>query len=373
MAEPSAGSRAPYRIMVIVGLVGLGLWATYDYWGGLFANASAPGNQQSTIETKAKPKRGVPVLVDAVGEQRDETVIEAIGTARAIRSVTLFSETEGEVVAFPIESGARLSRNDVVMRLDSRDAQLNVRVAQIRVKEAESALDRATNLRDKNVRSKANVEDAEFILERAKLELEQAREALADRSLRAPFDGIVGIPKVEVGDRVTRSSEIITIDYRSTLLVEVEVAERFLSRISLGMPLSGKTPSLQDRDIDGRIVKIDSRVDPVSRTVLVRAAFDNLDDSLRPGMSIFVNLPLKGELFTSVPELSLQWNSGQSYVWRIVDGKSERVPVALKRRLNDIVLVQGELSPGDVIVVEGVQRLRDGRQVEISAIGDAGQ
>ncbi len=66
MAEPSAGSRAPYRIMVIVGLVGLGLWATYDYWGGLFANASAPGNQQSTIETKAKPKRGVPVLVDAV-------------------------------------------------------------------------------------------------------------------------------------------------------------------------------------------------------------------------------------------------------------------------------------------------------------------
>ncbi len=189
--------------------------------------------------------------------------------------MTLFSETEGEVVAFPIESGARLSRNDVVMRLDSRDAQLNVRVAQIRVKEAESALDRATNLRDKNVRSKANVDD-EFILERAKLELEQAREALADRSLRAPFDGIVGIPKVEVGDRVTRSSEIITIDDRSTLLVEVEVAERFLSRISLGMPLSGKTPSLQDRDIDGRIVKIDSRVDPVSRTVLVRAAFDNL-------------------------------------------------------------------------------------------------
>ena len=373
MAEPSASSKPPYRVLVIVALVGAALWATYDHWGGLFANASAPGNQQSTTDAKDKPKRGVPVMVDAVGERRDETVIEAIGTARAIRSVTLFSETEGEVVAFPIESGARLSRNDVVMRLDSRDAQLNVRVAQTRVKEAQSALDRATSLRDKNVRSKANVEDAEFILERTKLELEQAREALADRSLRAPFDGIVGIPKVEVGDRVTRSSEIITIDDRSTLLVEVEMAERFLSRISLGMPLSGQTPSLQDRDIAGRIVKIDSRVDPVSRTVLVRAAFDNLDDSLRPGMSIFVNLPLKGELFTSVPELSLQWNSGQSYVWRITDGKSERVPVALKRRLNDIVLVQGELSPGDVIVVEGVQRLRDGRQVEISAVGGIGQ
>lgn len=373
MAEQSVSSRPPFRALAIAGLIGIGLWATYDYWGGLFANASAPRTQQAMADSKSKPKRGVPVMVDAVGERRDETVIEAIGTARAIRSVTLFSDTEGEVVTFPIESGAKLSRNDVVMRLDSRDTQLSVRVAQTRVKEAQSALDRATSLRDKNVRSKANVEDAEFILERTKLELEQAREALSDRTLRAPFDGIVGIPKVEVGDRVTSSTEILTIDDRSTLLVEVEVAERFLSRISLGMALSGLTPSLQDREIDGRIVKIDSRVDPVSRTVLVRAAFDNIDDSLRPGMSIFVKLPLRGDLFTSVPELSLQWRSGQSYVWRISDGKSERVPVTLKRRLNDIVLVQGELSPGDVIVVEGVQRLRDGRQVEISAVGDTGQ
>lgn len=371
MAENSEHSARPYRVLVALCLLGLGLWATSEYWNGLFANASAP--VEVVTKDALKTKKGVPVMVDAVSEQRDETVIEAIGTARAVRSVTLFPETEGEIVTFPVQSGARLSRNDIVLRLDSRDSQLSVRMAQTGVKEAKSALARAIDLRDKNVRSKANVEDAEFVLERAQLELEQMREALSDRTLRAPFDGIVGIPKVEVGDRVSRDTEIITIDDRSTLLVEIEVAERFISRISLGMSLLARTPSFPDQKISGRIVKIDSRVDPVSRTVLVRAAFDNLDDTLRPGMSMFVLLPLQGGLYATVPELSLQWSNGKSYVWRITDGKSERVSVTLKRRLNDKVLVEGDISPGDVIVVEGVQRLRDGRHVEISAISDEPQ
>lgn len=373
MKEPSKRSGPPLRALAIVCLVGGGLWVTYDHWGGLFANASAPTSQQSATDNKSKQKRGVPVMVDAVSELRDEVLIEAVGTARALKSVMLFPETEGEVVAFPVESGARLSSNDIVLRLDSRDARLSVKVAETRVKEAESALARATDLRDKNVRSKANVEDAEFVLERARLELEQARETLADRTLRAPFDGIVGIPKVEPGDRVTRTTEIITIDDRRTLLVEMEVAERFIGRLALGAPLTARTPSFLDRKIEGRIVKIDSRIDPVSRTVLIRAAFDNPDDNLRPGMSMFVHLPLSGAVYPSVPELSLQWSNGKSYVWRIKDGISERVPVTLKRRLNDKVLVEGEIEPGDVIVVEGVQRLRDGRKVEISAVSDSNQ
>lgn len=363
----------PVRIVFIAGFCALVLWGTYDYWSGAFANVSASPTADTAGNQSSKPRKGVPVLVDAVSEQRDEVLIEAIGTARAIKSVILYPETDGEIVSFPVESGAVLSKNDEVLRLDSRGARLQVRVAETRVKEAENTLERATRLRDNNVRSKANVEDAEVILERARLELEQAREALADRTLRAPFDGVVGIPKVEVGDRVSQTTEIITIDDRSTLLVEVEIAERFIARISIGMPLSARTPSLPDRRINGRIVKIDSRVDPVSRTVLVRAAFDNPDDNLRPGMSMFVYLPLTGPEYPSVPELSLQWSNGQSYVWRIKDGVSERVPVTLKRRLNDKVLVEGEIAPGDVVVVEGVQRLRNGRSVEISAVSGAGQ
>lgn len=362
------------RWIAVLALIGIVLWGTSDQWTPLFDGLSlGGGDAPATSETKAAPKKsagkGVPVLVEAVGEMRDSVLVEAIGTARAKLSVTLFPAAAGEIVAFPVETGQQVRKNDIVMRLDARDAQLQVRVAETRVKEAENALQRAQRLKDNNVRSRANVEDAEVILERARLELGQAREALSDRTMRAPFDGIVGIPKVENGDRVTTATEIITIDDRSTLLVEFEVAERNLSRLKLDMPVKARTPSFRDRVIEGHINKIDSRVDPVSRTVRVRAAFENKDDSLRPGMSFFVHLDLPGEMLPSVPELALQWQDGESFIWRVTDGKAERVTVVSKRRLNSKVLIEGDVQPGDIVVVEGVQRLRPGRLVEISQVG----
>ena len=308
----------------------------------------------------------VPVLVEAAGEAPDEVTIEAIGTARAVRSVTLYPEVEGEVVALPIQSGQQVKADQVMMKLGDRSAMLSVRVAETRVREAKSALARADKLRQTNVRSPANVEDAEVILERATLELEQAQEALADRTLRAPFDGIVGIPKIEIGDRVAPTMEIVTLDDRSTLLVEFEIAERYLSRLTLGMALDARTPTFPDRRIDGTVDEIDSRVDPVSRTVLIRAAFPNAEDILRPGMSFFVTLKLPGPVMPTVPELALQWQDGASFVWKIDEGLAKRVDVIARRRLNDTVLVEGDITPGDLVVVEGVQRLRDGRPVDIS-------
>ncbi|RVU39111.1 efflux RND transporter periplasmic adaptor subunit [Hwanghaeella grinnelliae] len=325
------------------------------------------GNSKPAAAT-AQPRniQTVPVLVEAAGEAPDQVTIEAIGTARAVRSVTLYPEVEGEVVALPIQSGQRVKANQVMMKLGDRSATLSVRVAETRVREAKSALARADKLRKTNVRSPANVEDAEVILERATLELEQAREALDDRTLRAPFDGIVGIPKIEIGDRVNSTMEIVTLDDRSTLLVEFEVAERYLSRLTLGMSLDARTPTFPDRRIDGTVDEIDSRVDPVSRTVLIRAAFPNAEDILRPGMSFFVTLILPGPVMPTVPELALQWRDGTSFVWKIDEGTTKRVDVIARRRLNDTVLVEGDIAPGDLVVVEGVQRLRDGRHVEIS-------
>ena len=368
---PRSRRRRRTKLIAIVGLGLVVLWGTYDQWGPLFAGATVntKSDAASSVAKKKAAAKGVPVIVEAVGETRDSVVVEAIGTARARLSVTLFPAAAGEIVAFPVETGQSVKKNDIIMKLDARDANLQVRVADTRVKEAENTLERARRLRDNNVRSKANVEDAEVILERAKLELSQAREALADRTVRAPFDGIVGIPRVEIGDRVTSASEIITIDDRSTLLVEFEVAERNLSRLSVGMPVTARTPSFRDRDIEGSINKIDSRVDPVSRTVRVRAGFPNTDDSLRPGMSFFVNLDLPGAMLASVPELALQWQNGESFVWRVTGGKAERVEVVSKRRLNNKVLVEGDVKPGDVVVVEGVQRLRNGREVAISGGG----
>ena len=357
-------------------MLGGGLWATHDSWGPLLAEAnivahlSAGGEAERQAAPGTAPEtapEAVPVIVEAIGEARDEIFIEAIGTARALRSVTLFPDADGEVVDVPVTAGEAVMEGQVVMRLDDENAVLAVAVAETRVAEAESALDRASQLRRANILARANVRDAEIVVERSKLELRQAEEALTDRTLKAPFDGIVGIAKVEVGDRVTTESEIVTLDDRSTLWVEFELAERYLSRLSLGMALTARTPSFPDRRVDGRVEKIDSRVDPISRTVLVRAAFQNNEDVLRPGMSFFVSLRLPGPQLASVPELALQWEAGESYLWRIVGGRAERVEVTARRRFNNRVLIEGDIRPGELVVVEGVQRLRAGRPVTISA------
>ena len=364
------------RLAVVAAVLGGALWATHDSWGPLLAKAniaahlSAGGrvlSQNAEDTAQEKTLGAVPVIVEAVGEANDEVLIEAIGTARALRSVTLFPDADGEVVDVPVTAGEAVAEDQTVMRLDDDNALLAVAVAETRVAEAESALDRASQLLRANILARANVRDAEIVVERSKLELQQAEEALADRTLKAPFAGIVGIPKVEVGDRVTTESEIVTLDDRSTLWVEFELAERYLQRLSLGMAVTARTPSFPNRHVDGRVEKIDSRVDPLSRTVLVRAAFRNDEDVLRPGMSFFVTLLLPGPQLASVPELALQWEAGESYLWRIVGGLAERVEVTARRRFNNRVLIEGDIRPGELVVVEGVQRLRDGRPVTISA------
>ena len=345
-------------IFAILVAVAASLWFGQNHVSALFAQSSS-----DEAKKKKKGKKGVPVIVKTVTTAHDNVVIEAIGTARAKRFVTLYPESDGIVTEVKVQAGDHVEATEAIINLESETEQLAVSVALTKLEEAQRQLGRETQLLQRRVKSNANVLDAKSVFERAKLELAQAQQSLAERKLVAPFAGIVGIPKVELGDRVTTSTQIITIDDRSTLLVEFDVAERYLSRLEEGANLTARTPTFEDRVFEGVIERIDSRVDPVSRTVRVRAAFENDKDELRPGMSFFVTLELPGKLYEVVPQLALQWESGKSHVWKVVDGQSVKVTVRSVKRLGNRILVAGELKAGDLVVVEGVQRLRKGRKV----------
>ncbi|MEQ8194204.1 MAG: efflux RND transporter periplasmic adaptor subunit [Rhodospirillales bacterium] len=350
-------------IFTALAAAAVALWAGHGYVSDLFAKSYA-----SDKSGKKKSKNGVPVIVKPVTKTVNKIRVEAIGTARAKQFVTMYPEASGEIVDFKVEAGQRVKKGQVILELDSETAKLAKRLAETRLTEAKRLLSRSQQLRSSRVNSLANVQDAQTVYERAELELAQARDALTHRVLRAPFAGVVGIPKVENGDRVTPATPIITIDNRETILVEFDIAEKYLSRLRAGQPVSAVTPTFQERMIEGKIDKIDSRVDPVSRSIRVRAAFPNAEDLLRPGISFFVTLLLSGREVFSVPQLAVQWEGGKSYVWRIVKGKAEKVIVRSVNRLSDTILVAGELSAGDQVVVEGVQRLRPGRQVDIQPL-----
>lgn len=352
-------------------------WAGYFVWQdrdrAVDVAAQALGLETAPKTKAKKRKRGgksVPVIVARVGEARNDELITAVGTARARRSVMLHPKADGVMISFGPKAGSRVAEGERVFEIDSNQAELAVQIARKRKEEAQRLLERSELLKKNRVNSVAKVDDAKVVFERAELELQQAQETLRDLKITAPFDGVVGIPKAETGDRVTTSMPIVSLDQRNELLVEFEVAERFAARVSEGDKVSAATPSHENTRFDGHIEYIDSRIDPASRTVKVRAVIPNKDDVLRPGMSFVVELLLPGGTHTAVPELSLQWRKGESFIWLAEDGKAKKVLVKTIKRLNAIVLVEGDVKPGDLVIAEGVQRLRPGRKVDYAPPGE---
>lgn len=356
-------------LLLVLSGIGATAWVSRDRIGEVLADLQSqtgPETGKAGKEGRKTGKRGAgsaPVIVTRVTKERNDEEVAAIGTARALRSVTLFAKSEGEIMSFSVSAGDPIEQGRPLVELDASKARLAVDLAMKSLEDTRQKLKRAEYLKDRKVSSRAGVEDATIAVERAELEVRQAHEELRDKTLSAPFAGVVGIPKVEPGDRITPATELITLDDRSKLLVEFPIAEKFLSRIKVGDKVAASTPSYPRKQFSGHLAYIDSRVDPVSRTVMIRAELPNEEDLLRPGMSFAIKLELPGNEFPAVPELSLQWSQGQSYVWRVEGDNVRKTVVETVRRKNAIILVDGPLAPGDLIVVEGVQRLRDGTSV----------
>ncbi len=366
-AEPSRRQLAGWvQLVLFMALLGGAgsLWIGRDQVSRVLAGFT--GVEQGGKKAAGSKLRTVPVVVARVGERNNDVIVGAIGTGRARRSVMLYPEATGEIRHVYVRAGVRVAKGEPILRLDSRDAELALKVARTRLIEADRLMQRSEQLRKKKINSQANVDDALNLVDRAEFELQQAEEALNDREMKAPFDGVVGISKVELGDRISPSTSVVTLDDRSQLIVEFEVPEQFLSQLAIGQKVAAQTPSFKGRDFEGVIEEIDSRIDPTSRTVIVRANIPNKEDLLRPGLSFVVDLTIPGKLYPAVHQLALQWRKGKSFVWRVRDNRAEKVMVRNVKRLHSTILIEGDISKGDLVVVEGVQRLRPGRRVRFS-------
>lgn len=323
------------------------------------------------LAAAAQPQpQPLPVTVAAATELADDATIEVVGTGLARRAATLQPAIAGEVAEVDFKSGDRVRGGQPLLHLVDRAQRLAVDLAASRVDAARELLARYDGGGGRVVTASV-VDEARSALRQAGIELAQAREELARTVLRAPFDGVVGLAEVKPGDRVTSATVIATIDDRRQLQVRFSVPESYLARLAVGQPLTVVNPAFAPRRFDGRVALIDSRVDAVTRQLRVQAEVPNAEDLLRPGMSFEVRLVLPGARRVAVPELALQWGREGAFVWAVREGRAARVPVRALRRLQGQVLVDGAIAAGETVVVEGVQRLREGRPVQIVGRGDA--
>lgn len=307
------------------------------------------------------------VVVKDAEEGRINDRLRAIGDGDAIRSVGITPLVAGQIAELRVRPGQQIKAGAVIARLDDEVEKVAVSQAKVAMQAAQAKLSRNEDL--KKIISQAEYQDAQSAVESARLAVSAAEIALQRREVHAPIDGIAGIVNVDTGDYVTVSTPLVTIDDRSRLLVDFWVPERFTGLIREGQSVEAKPIARPGKSYPGTIQAIDNRIEPASRTLHVRAEIENAGDTLRAGQSFEVVLNLPGDTWPSVSPLAIQWDSEGSYVWRVnKDRKIERIAAAIIQRNPDDVLVDAKIVPGDRIVIEGLQRLRDG--VEVRIFGD---
>ncbi|OWV98185.1 secretion protein HylD [Rhizobium sp. R72] len=290
--------------------------------------------------------------------------LSAIGTGDAIHSVVVMPQASGTIREILIKSGDKITKGQVLAKLDSEEQVIARGQADVALK---SAIEKSSLYHNiKSSVSRMDVFDAEIAEQGARLQLQAAELNLERRSIVAPIDGIVGIIPVNVGDNVSTTTPVATLDDRTEILVDYWVPERFANTITVGQPVEATSVARPGRVFSGGVEAIDNRIDAASRTMRVRARIDNASDELRAGMSFNVGMKFGGDQYPAVDPLSVQWDSQGAFVWRVVDGKSGKVRVSIVQRNPDYILVKADLKDGDAIVTEGLQRVREGGAVRVA-------
>lgn len=304
------------------------------------------------------------VVTAAVTKRPLALEIEAIGTALANESVEITSKSSNLVAAIRFEEGQRVRRGAVLVELDSAEVRAELAEAEAALVESRSQFDRSRTLAVTQALSAAQLDQIEATLKANEARVAAARARLADTVIRAPFDGSTGFRRVSPGGLVSPGAVITTLDDISVIKLEFTVPQTYFSALEQGLPVLARTTALPDREFEGRIAAIGSRIDPVSRAVAVRAELPNDKGLLRPGMFMTVRLHAAATPALVAPEQALVPEQGRVFVFAVEDGKAHRREVTIGRRRPGEVQIVSGLAEGARVVVEGTQKVRDGSSVQ---------
>lgn len=289
----------------------------------------------------------------------------AIGTARAVENVIVLADVAGRIEDISASHTSLIKEGEPLIVLEQNVQRINAQIAQSKLQQARDTMDRYEALQSGSgaAISRVAVREASTALAIAEAELALANEELDRRVIRAPISGRLGLIDLERGGSLAIGDRVVTIDNTESMTVEFEMPERAVPLLAVGRVVSLHTSLLRGRPLEGKITAFDSRLDPITRTVTVRAQVDNSDGLLWPGMTLNVLVTQLSPPLPTVPAMAVTWTRDGARVWRVDDGMAVPVPVVVRRRIDDTVWLEGELDIGDQIVVEGVQKLRKGSAV----------
>ncbi len=312
-------------------------------------------------------------VIEASGWQPTRNVI---GSVAAIEGITVSTDLSGTVAKIAFESGSQVKRGDLLVQLDTSQEQ-----AQLVQAVAMRDLARLNRDRNKGLLASHTIAQADFDSSEADLRSDQGAVSaiaatIAKKTVRAPFDGVVGIRQINLGQYLTPGQAMVSLQAFDPIYVNFFVPQQDLGKLTVGQMVGIWVDTYPNERFAGKITALNSLVDATSRNVQVQATVQNADEKLRPGMFAHVNIVLgENEHVVAIPTSSISFGPDGNGVYVVSEitgkdgkkGKAVRLqPVQLGESRGDLTAVTQGVKPGDEIVTSGVFRLRDHAPITVN-------
>jgi len=321
------------------------------------------------VSKKAKHVIMAPVLIQQISDRA-----EALGSARATESVNITAGITEKVTKIHFDDGQQVKAGDILAILEQAEEQAELKRAQAVRGERKLALTRLRKLEKRKLASPDEIDRTRLELDQADASISAIRTRINDRIIRAPLDGTVGLRNISVGALVKTGDLIATLDDTRKINLDFSVPSLFLSELIPGLKIKARAAALGNREYLGEVKSIDSRIDPVTRSIQVRAVLPNPDGSIIPGILMQVDLLRNTRQALIIPEAALLPLADRQYVMRRVtkNGKDtvEKKQIIIGLRLPGYVEVVKGLKEGDQVVTHGNSKVRPGDMLNVMAVDD---
>lgn len=315
--------------------------------------------------------RGGPSAVSVVTVQpRTFTdTIDVLGVAKGRQSVTLSAATTQLVSQVRFVPGQTVAKGQVLIELKATEQDAGLEQSRARSAQAEREYQRWKILADKGFASKSALDQYEATWMSAKADVAAAQARLGDRVIRAPFSGVVGLSDVAPGAVINPGAAIVTLDDLSAIRVDFQVPDRYLAAIHEGQAITASVDAYPGLKVQGRIAKLDTRIDERTRALTARAEFPNPDRKLKPGMMMRVAVAQGSRQGLAAPESAISVQGDSAFVY-VVTPQGQRMmadqrPVITGARQDGFVELKDGVAAGDRIVADGLNKMQPGQPVRV--------
>ncbi len=366
VVETMAMSRNHLIALGVVLIIAAGAWVVLASGGG--------GDGAEQQARGGPPGRGgfggpAPVLVETTGYREFFTRVEALGTLEPKERVELTANAADRVTAVYFEDGQRVQQGDTLILLANAEERAQLDAAQATQAEARRQLERNQRLVEQNAISTLELQRSQRDAENADGQVRSLQARLGDRVLRAPFDGVLGFRMVSPGAYVSPGQQIATLIDDSEMRLEFSVPSIFATDLKPGLEITARTDDLPDQTFKGELTSVNNAIDPVTRSVRVRATLPNESGDLKAGMFMTVDLRSEPRNSLFVPEISVIAEGPSTFVFVVDDTVQPNVvhktQVELGVRERGYAEVLSGVSEGVEVVTDGILKLRPGMPVRV--------